>query len=159
MGEFNENSLFLSTVAFALTLITLCFLLRAFSALISKYAVKSLEDNSNDRNKYSVFCASERSLANPIRLFPWESKGILVYDGTDIHYEGEKKSGRKVKYKFPRQQVKISYVPPKFWRDGGLTWMKMEAHRQKFYFTTGKAPVEIDDNESTTGLYKLVSDL
>lgn len=110
-----------------------------------------------------------------LKLFPWESRGVLSFDDNEIHYEGSryksnllerlgvlKRKPIHVKYCFPRQKVKISYIRPDFWRDGGLTWMRMETtQREEFYFTTGRSRLGIDQEETdtTTGIYKLVSDI
>ncbi|HMO17365.1 MAG TPA: hypothetical protein PKA63_04525 [Oligoflexia bacterium] len=139
-----------------------------------KIASLSLDPKSS--NSFCVYCGSDRSLGSIFRFFPWESRGVISFDGNEIHYEGsrhshgilerlglKRKKNSHIRYRFPRQKVKISYMPPRFWRDGGLTWMKMEAHQENFYFTTGKSRLGIVDNDdgelTTTGIYKLVSEI
>jgi len=102
----------------------------------------SPRDEVSGQFSFRVFCASERSLSKFMNLFPWESRGVLSFDGTNIHFIGirtrqvlfsARKAKIKVRYKFPRNQVKISFLPSSFLRDGGLEWVKMEAHKHKFY--------------------------
>lgn len=118
---------------------------------------------------FKVFCASERSLARFFNLFPWESIGLLSFDGNDISFIGYKsrstrffKKPRKllVRYRFPKNQVRISYIPPNFLKDGGLEWLKLEAHRHKFYFTSGHSKkIKPKSNVATTRkICEIVSD-
>ncbi len=118
------------------------------------------ESSSNVPNSFRVFCSSERILNKIWKILPWESTGVLVFDGANIHYQGEKKRGRHVQYKFPRHNVKITYLPSNYYRDGGLTWISIESHSFKFFFTSvTKSEFDLDDSESTTGIYRLVSNL
>ncbi len=111
-------------------------------------------------NTFRVFCSSERVLNRFWKVVPWESKGLLKFDGADIHYEGLRARGRRVQYRFPRNHVKITYLPPNYLRDSGLTWISIESHNFKFLFTSlNKAEFEIEDSETTTGIYRLVSNL
>ncbi len=127
-------------------------------------------DNENGRISFRVLCASERSLSKFMNLFPWESKGVLSFDETNIHFIGIRSrkiflrktdSTVKVRYKFPRNQVKISFIPSNFLRDGGFEWVKMEAHKHKFYFTSGhqtRIGMRAKDF-STFDIYDLVTDV
>lgn len=128
------------------------------------------QNGGNTPLSFRVFCASERSLAKVMNLFPWESRGILSFDGADIHFSGvrtgqflfaAKQPKLKVRYRFPRNQVKISFVPSSFLRDGGFEWIKMEAHKHKFYFTCGrKSRIRIgSENYSTLDIYDIISDI
>ena len=147
------------------------------NSLIPEVETSKVEANTNDHleksnsnNSFNVFCASERSIAKPFNFTPWESRGILVFDGTDIHFNGTrdrgkipflKKSTIKVRYKFPKNQVKISYLPPRVFRDGGLSWMKMEIHNKRFYFTSGhRTRLAVGNTKVTTqDIYEIISEI
>lgn len=128
------------------------------------------EDDRDEKHLFKVYCASERNLSKLLNLFPWESSGYLTYDGTNIHYSGIKSKSigllknspaRKVKYRFPINQVRISYLPPSYMRDGGLEWFKVEAHNRRFYFTSGhNSRIKIGSKQITTQeIYEIVSDI
>ncbi len=144
--------------------------------LPEKLGIVDLKLNSGDCSSYCVYCASEESLYNFFSLFPWQSRGILSFKDNEICYEGSKyipsffrrlgftkERPPRVRHYFNKQKVKITYIPPKFWRDGGLTWMRVEVDDIPYYFTTGRSRLGIMDvqseSESTTGLYKLVSEI
>jgi hypothetical protein len=131
---------------------------------------KSILNNElSDFLSFKVFCASERSLSKLFNLIPWESSGILKFDGSDIHFNGIryrpkffhlKSKTIRVKYRFPRNQVKISYLPSRFMRDGGLSWMKMEVHNRRFYFTSGRQNRLAKNRQVTTqDIYEIVTDI
>jgi hypothetical protein len=144
--------------------------------LPEKLGLVNLHLNSPDYSSFCVYCASEDSIYNLFNLFPWESRGILSFNDNEICYEGSKyipslyrklglirKRPPRVRHYFDKQKVKITYIPPRFWRDGGLTWMRMEVEDTPYYFTTGRSRLGIidveSDSESTTGLYKMVSEV
>ena len=138
-------------------------------ASLSMKEKKELQDITNNIVSFKVFCASERSLSQIFNLIPWESRGVLRFDGLDIHFTGIRyrpkffslnKTAVRVKYKFPRNQVKISYLPSKLFRDGGLSWLKMEVHNRKFYFTSGHHSRLAKSNQvSTQDIYEIVTDI
>ena len=129
----------------------------------------SFDLDSNSKSYFNVFCASERSLSQPFNFTPWESRGQLLFDGSDIHFSGVRyrskvfslrKKAVKVKYRFPRNQVKISYLPSRILSGGGLSWLKMEIHNRRFYFTSGhRTQIKVGGPKVTTqDIYEIVSD-
>jgi hypothetical protein len=150
--------------------------------LPEKLGLVNLNLDSGNCTSFCVYFATEDSMYNFFTLFPWESRGILSFNGNEIRYEGSsyvpwsgiprflnrsrifKRKYSRVQHYFNKQKAKITYIPPKFWRDGGLTWMRLEVDDRPYYFTTGRSrlgimDIESSEVESTTGLYKLVSDI
>jgi hypothetical protein len=149
--------------------------------LPEKLSIIDLTLDPDKSSSFCVYCASNESLHGFLNVFPWESRGILSLESNNIHYFGtkyknsilhklilyplgiSKKKCTHVRYTFNKQKVKVTYIPPDFWRDGGLTWMRMECDEVPLYFTTGKSRLGIFDlnkeSESTTGLYKLLSEV
>lgn len=128
---------------------------------IIKSEAEILNSSSEPENDtFSVLCSSEKALKRTFKLLPWESKGKLKFDGSIIEYEGIRRNGGRVRYQFPRDGVKISYLPPRLLRDGGLTWLKIESPHSKFLFSSIiHENIEMPEAESTTGIYRLVSNV
>lgn len=142
--------------------------------LPEKLGLVDLKLNAGNCNSFCVYCASEESLYNFFNLFPWESRGILSFKDDEICYEGakynpsffrklrkQKRKAPRVRHYFNKQRVKITYMPPSLWRDGGLTWMRLEIDEIPFYFTTGRSRLGVTDidSERVAGLYELVSEI
>lgn len=153
--------------------------------LPSDLGIVNFMNNAGNSSSFAVYCASNDSISDLLSLFPWESRGILSFKDDEIYYEGSryiprilrlgyrplrnktKRGFPVVRYKFDKKKVKISYIPAKFYRDGGLSWMRIEVssvdnQNEVLYFTTGRSRLGIGDtpnSRSTKNLYKLVSEI
>jgi hypothetical protein len=182
---------FSTFIVFFILLVTVTIVARKVIAVfLAPYFVCKLPErlgiidltlNPEKSSSFCVYCASNDSLYGFFNIFPWESRGILSLENNEIHYVGSKyktsilhklllyplglskKKCSHIRYSFNKQKVKVTYIPPNFWRDGGLTWMRMESDETPLYFTTGRSRLGILDfnreSDATTGLYKLMSEV
>ncbi len=123
--------------------------------------------SESDRNRLDTECylvrySPQEHFKKVFRLLPWSAVGVFIIRANEFEFVGRKLSSLKeVKFSFPKDEARLSYIPKSFVRDGGLSWFAIELDGEEFYFASEQLPVLKDKKESmsTTGIYNLVSDL
>lgn len=112
---------------------------------------------------HPVKYSSEEHFKNHFRYTPWQARGILAIRPGGNTFFGIKEDGELINLSFEKNESRVTFVEPKFVRDGGLSWFVIEVNGEKHYFTYESQPnfqdTQVVNNRlTTTGMYEALSD-
>ncbi len=135
---------------------------------------RHFRDDDAQLNSQQGESASERQLQvrylspdishSPLRLVPWDARGVLRETERGFSFRGNDITGDFLSLEFPSDEVQINYQKGNLLWDGGFSWCVIERDGEKHFFTSDledTAPKSERDssqeNMSATGIYQSIT--
>ncbi len=101
---------------------------------------------------------------SPLRLVPWDARGILTETEKGFVFRGNDVAGASVDIEFPSDEVQINYQKGSLLWDGGFSWCVIERDGEKHFFTSDVEPenskTSLDSGQeqmTATGIYQTIT--
>jgi len=71
-----------------------------------------------------------------LKIFPWESAGIIVAAPTSVLFLGETSTGATVTLQFAPGNSRINWLGKCPWPNGAVSWIRFDTAHEKHYFSS-----------------------
>ena len=102
---------------------------------------------------FQVRYASQRRFDAFLKIFPWESAGILVAAPTSILFLGETSSGAPLILQFAPSNSRINWLGKCPWPNGAVSWIRFDTAHEKHYFSSETGALIFGSHGSTKAIY------
>lgn len=106
---------------------------------------------------FPVRYCSETRFRKWLKIFPWESTGILFVGDTQVIFFCSFLSWRNLELKFNIEDSKVKWIGRKVWPNGVLSWLVIGLQGEKHYFTSETGALIFGSKVTTRKIYDEVS--
>jgi hypothetical protein len=102
---------------------------------------------------FHVRYASQSRFNALIKIFPWESAGIIVAAPTSVLFLSETSSGAPITLQFAPSNSRINWLGKSPWPNGAVSWIRFDTAHEKHYFSSDTGALIFGSHGSTKTIY------